>query len=111
MATAEVGVNHAPIPLIAVTGEQVFGQFMVTLRVKLCDPDSLHEEITRLVLGTLERISQIATRLTVSERAAASEPRARLRAAGASARSRRSFSGGGNGPPSREALRRGLAVA
>ena len=45
----------------------------------------------------------------VSERAAASEPRARLRAEGASARSRRSFSGGGNGARRRSGARESVS--
>jgi len=40
------------IPLIAVTGDAALGQFMVTLRVKVCNPESLHEEITRLLPRT-----------------------------------------------------------
>jgi len=46
----QIDARTKHIPLIAITGQQAFGQFMVTLSVRVCDPDSLHEEITRLVL-------------------------------------------------------------
>jgi hypothetical protein len=50
--------------------------------------------IRRLSLGPLKRAAERTSRAS-----RASEPRARLRAEGASARSRRSLSGGGNGAP------------
>lgn len=37
------------IPLIAITGEAAIGQFMVTLRVNVCDPETLHAEVARLL--------------------------------------------------------------
>ena len=37
------------IPLIAITGDPAIGQFMLTLRVKACDPASLRAEIARVL--------------------------------------------------------------
>lgn len=40
------------IPLIAITGDPARGQFMMTLRVKACDSDSLRAEIARVLTDT-----------------------------------------------------------
>jgi CheY-like chemotaxis protein len=37
------------IPLIAITGDPAIGQFMLTLRIRACDPDSLRDEIARVL--------------------------------------------------------------
>jgi CheY-like chemotaxis protein len=37
------------IPLIAITGDPAVGQFMMTMRVKVCNADTLKDEIDQLV--------------------------------------------------------------
>ena len=37
------------IPLIAVTGDPTIGQFMMTMRVKVCNQDTLGNEIEQLI--------------------------------------------------------------
>jgi len=37
------------IPLIAVTGDPAIGQFMMTMRVKVCNQDALRAEIEQLI--------------------------------------------------------------
>ena len=37
------------IPLIAITGDPAIGQFMMTMRVKVCNQDTLTDEIERLI--------------------------------------------------------------
>ena len=44
---AEPGTRN--IPLIAITGDAAIGQFMMTMRVKVCNADTLSEEISRLI--------------------------------------------------------------
>ncbi len=44
---AEPGTRN--IPLIAITGDAAVGQFMMTMRVKVCNADTLSHEISRLI--------------------------------------------------------------
>jgi hypothetical protein len=37
------------IPLIAITGDASVGQFMTTLRVLPCNPETLHTEVERVL--------------------------------------------------------------
>jgi len=37
------------MPLIAITGDAAVGQFMMTMRVKVCNADTLSHEISRLI--------------------------------------------------------------
>jgi CheY-like chemotaxis protein len=48
---AEPGTRE--IPLIAITGDAAIGQFMMTLRVKACDPHSLKDEIWRVLADAM----------------------------------------------------------
>jgi CheY-like chemotaxis protein len=44
---AEPATRH--IPLIAITGDPAIGQFMMTMSVKVCNVETLKDEINRLV--------------------------------------------------------------
>ena len=45
------------IPLIAITGDAAKGQFMMTLRVTVCDPDTLRDEIERVLAESRRQVA------------------------------------------------------
>ena len=45
----QTDIETRHIPLIAITGAAAIGQFMVTLKVNACSPESLHAEVQRVL--------------------------------------------------------------